>query len=101
MDPNSSLKINLFSRSYQVRKLVEEFQKIALMPEKNRQVWLDENGDFVNQLLDNFADDSMMILDGLQLDEEGMNLSMEYISELRDAMNTIREVIFEEARLRS
>lgn len=96
-----SVKLGLFVKNNQAQKLITEFERIRLLPTPQRQAWLDENESVLNHLLDTFAQDSLVALDGLGMDEETVSLSIELVTNLRDAMNTIQGVLYDDGRLKS
>lgn len=98
---NDAVKLGLFVKNNQAQKLITEFERIRLLPPTERQVWLDDNELVLNRLLDTFAQDSIVALDGLGMDEETVSLSIELVTNLRDAMNTIQGVLYDSGRLKS
>lgn len=68
-------------------------RQVVIMPRAERLKWLMEHQDFVNDILDSYIADSVLALDGLQLDSEGMRLAIEFVTELRDVMNVLRSII--------
>lgn len=89
----SSLKFGLFVKTHEMRSLEESLRQVVVMPRAERMKWLMEHQDFVNDILDSYIADSVLALDGLQLDSEGMRLAIEFVTELRDVMNVLRSII--------
>lgn len=88
-----SLKFGLYIKTHEMKSLENSLQQVVLMPRNRRQEWLTEHQDFVNDLLDGFVADSVVALDGLNLDTEAMELATEFVTRLRDVMNMLRSII--------
>lgn len=95
-----SVKVELFSRIHHIEGLAKQFERIMLMSKAQRQVWLEENQDFLQDMLDRFVSESFLALDGVELDEQGIQLSIEFVTKLRDVMNMIQSILFGGKRLK-
>lgn len=96
----TSVKVELFSRIHHIDGLAREFERIMLMSKVQREKWLDENQRFLQDMLDQFVSESFLALDGVELDEEGIQLSIEFVTKLRDVMNMIQSILFGGKRLK-
>jgi len=97
---DSSAKVQLFSRIHHVDGLIQQFERITLMTKSQRSAWVSENKKFLQNIFDHFVSDSFKILDGVELDEEGIQLSIEFVTKLRDVMNMVQNILFEGKRLK-
>ncbi len=91
--PMNDVKFDLFLKTREVKQISHSLQKVLTMRRDQRVAWINENGEMINQLLDNFLEDSALILDGAQLDLEGQNLSVEFMKNLREALNIISNLL--------
>ncbi len=89
----SSLKFGLYLKIREMTSFEASLRQAVLLPRQQRQKWLMEQEDFVNELLDSFIADSALALDGLHLDSEAMALSIEFVTKLRDVMNMLKSII--------
>ena len=78
----TEVKQLLFARTQEINSLEKELEKIVLLPKKKRVAWFAD-----------FMDDSMVALDGLQLDPQTAQLSTEYVTKLRDVMNVMNAIV--------
>lgn len=88
-----ALKFGLYIKTHEMKSLETTLQQVVLMSRADRQDWLLEHQEFVNSILDSFISDSVMALDGLNLDGEAMELAMEFVTTLRDVMSMLRSII--------
>ena len=88
----AAIKFGLFVKNQEIHQIEASLRHVTLMSNRDKQLWLSEHETFVNDLLDNFVEDSTLALDGLQLDGEALQLSIEFVSGLRNVMNTIRSL---------
>jgi hypothetical protein len=89
----AAVKFSLYVKTHEIKQLDSSLRHVLLMPVKDRQAWLEEHENFVNDLLEGFSNDSTMALDGLQLDPEALQLSIDFVTSLRDVMNTLRGIL--------
>lgn len=97
----SSVKFGLYVKTHEMRQLESSLKQILLLPKNQREEWLNDHEEYVNELLDGFVSDSTVALDGLQLDQEAMQLSVEFVTSLRDVMNTLRGILEDAKNLNS
>lgn len=89
----ASVKFSLYVKTQEIKQIAENLERVLLMPRKERVSWVQEHQDMVQELLDSFVNDSVLALDGLQLDSEAMKLSVDFITNLRDAINTVQGIL--------
>jgi|GEM_PF-1062809 len=97
----AGLKFGLFVKTQEIKQIDSSLRHILLLPKRDQRRWLEEHEEFVSDLLDNFVSDSTLALDGLQLDGEAMELSIEFVTVLRDVMNAIRSLFNDRNILKS
>jgi hypothetical protein len=89
----ASIKFGLYVKTQEIKQVAENLERILLLPRQERVNWVNEHQEMVQSLLDSFVDDSVLALDGLQLDPEAMKLSVDFITNLRDAINTVQGIL--------
>jgi len=93
-DDQESLKFNLYLRSRELQQISHYLEKIMLYSASKRAAWLKENKKVLKSLLQVFAQDSSLSLDGIQLDQETANLSMELAMNLRQTVAMINALFY-------
>jgi hypothetical protein len=88
----ASVKFDLYVKSREIQQISDSLQRILMLPVEQRQEWLQEHESIIAELMDSFMDDSVLALDGLQLDKESMELSVELVTQMRDAVNMIHRI---------
>lgn len=96
-----TLKSDLFSSVIKIQALNKELEKILQLPSNKRENWIDQNTDVLEQMMQELSTDSTIVLDGISGDDQEVNLSVEYISSLRDAMNTLSSILYRNNKLLS
>lgn len=91
--PPAAVKFSLYVKAHEIKQLDASLRQVLLMSNRDRQTWLNEHEEFVNELLETFVNDSTLALDGLQLDTEALQLSIDFVTNLRDVMNTLRGIL--------
>jgi hypothetical protein len=86
-------KFDLYVKAKEVRQISKSLRKIMTLPEERRREWVDQNEDMIADLMNSFMDDSVLAIDGLQLDEESMQLSVSLVTEMRSTLNMIHQML--------
>jgi hypothetical protein len=86
------IKFDLYVKARELRQITKSLNDILLLPPRERQSWLDDHEPMIMDLMNSFMDDSVLAMNGLQLDQESMNLSVELVTNLRDAMTKINSI---------
>jgi len=89
----ATVKFSLYVKTHEIKQLDDSLRQVLLLSSQERQIWVGEHEGFVNELLETFVNDSNLALDGLQLDPEALQLSIDFVTSLRDVMNTLRGII--------
>jgi hypothetical protein len=95
------VKFDLYLKIREIKQISGFLQKILLLTRDRRSIWLKENEDMVNQLMDSFLTDSTLALDGMQLDSEAMKMSVELMASLKNVFNILQTVVKDNKRLKN
>jgi hypothetical protein len=95
-DEIAEAKFDLYVKAKEVRHISNSLKKILAMPEELRREWIDQNEDMIASLMNSFMDDSVLAIDGMQLDEESMELSVSLVTEMRATLNMIHQMLADE-----
>ena len=91
-------KFDLYLKSRELRQLSEILRDVTHKPRSERLTWIRDNEPFINQMMENFADNSIDVLEGINMDFEAMRLSAELISNLRETTTMIRSLMEERGK---
>lgn len=86
-------KFDLYVQSRKVKQITLALDHFSQHLTDERSSWLLEDREFVGQLVDELLDDSLLALDGIQLDSEGVELSVGLISEVRKALTIVEQIV--------
>lgn len=89
-----NVKFNLYLRSRELKQISFYLEKIMLYNASKKTAWLKENKKVLKSLLNVFAEDSSLSLDGVQLDKETAALSMELAVNLRQTVAMINALFY-------
>lgn len=98
---NQSTKFNLYLKTHEVKQINSVLKNIMMMQRDQREEWILENGELVQSAFDTFIDDSNVVLENLNLDDETIELSQELVVSLRDTMQTVESILTDEYLLDS
>ncbi len=90
---NQETKFDLYVQSRRVRQITLALDAFIQNVSKTQPTWLIDNQDLVDGFLEELMNDSMLVLDGIELDAEGMELSVSLMSDIHRALSTVEQVI--------
>lgn len=89
---NEEIKFDLYVQSRRAKQLHKTLSSIAHRAE-SEQNWLEANQDLVEGSLDQLLRDSLLALDGIEIDRESIDLSLELISNIKSAVGLIQNLV--------
>ncbi len=91
---NEEVKFDLFVQTRRVKQISTALTQI-LQHNLDSEVenWIGHNSEIVDQLLNNLLDDSLLVLDGVQLDDESKSLSVELMANIRETVDIVNALI--------
>lgn len=81
-----------------IQKVLAEVEQLSL---EAREAWIEEYGDLINDAIDAFVEDSGLSFDNVFSDDEALALSQELIVTLKDAIQTVEGIMYQEVQLES
>jgi uncharacterized protein YhdP len=91
---NEEIKFDLFVQTRRVKQIYQALTSLLRQSFNSQQEdWLIDNKEIVDQLLDDLLDDSLLVLDGVQMDDESKNLSVELMTNIRETVTIINTLI--------
>ncbi|PIR58840.1 MAG: hypothetical protein COU69_03510 [Candidatus Pacebacteria bacterium CG10_big_fil_rev_8_21_14_0_10_56_10] len=99
--PSDAVKFELFVKKRQVDQVATSLEQLMLLSESERLRWFSDSADHVAELLNSFVDDSMLALDGANLDQEALDLSLDLLNRLREVMMAINHILYDDHQLSS
>lgn len=94
-----SVKQELFVRTHYIEGLTKEFEKVSLLPSKQRLAWVEENEQLLSNVLDKLMFDSDLAMNGMSLDAQTMALSADFVTKLRQAATLMRQIVRGSSRI--
>lgn len=101
VDDSASVKFELFLRSREMKQVVLYLEKAMLQQAKEREQFVMENKATVDSLMRVFMDNSNLSLEGMQLDDEAAQMSMQLAIDLRKSVSLINALFYEVNGLKS
>lgn len=95
-----SLKSDLFVKINQIRSMLDELEKVILLPKKKKENWISQNYAFLQEMMDEYLDDSELVFEGITLDNQSRELAVEYVTNLRDMITIMKSILQGKNQLR-
>ncbi|PIY79312.1 MAG: hypothetical protein COY81_03475 [Candidatus Pacebacteria bacterium CG_4_10_14_0_8_um_filter_43_12] len=94
-----SSKFDLFLKTHELKEVGSVLEKVILMPKGQRSAWVEENGELIREAVEVFVRDSNLTLEEVTMDTETMELSKELVVSLRDTMNIVQGILFDQPHM--
>ncbi|MBP7768773.1 hypothetical protein KA082_03005 [Candidatus Woesebacteria bacterium] len=92
-DQTGSTQFALFVKAHELQQISKILEQIMALPVAQRRVWVAENGEYINQALENFVQESNKTLTNLSFDDETLELSKKLILSLRDTVDMMQGLL--------
>ena len=101
-DPQvSSQQFVLFLKVREITEVNSALDKALRLPMHEQKKWAEENGKILDIALSTFIDDTNVILEKLSLDDEILNLSEKLVVGLKNAVQSIDQLLGPQEELES
>lgn len=90
---SEQIRFDLYRKEKELQEISKILRDLSTKTRDERRQWLQENEDLVTELAEDFVDDSLYKLDGVQLDSETLELSVQVMTELRATLGLFQTVI--------
>lgn len=89
-------KFDLFVQSRRVRQITTALSDFLKQLSATHPGWLEDNYDLFEHFFEELMDDSLLALDGVELDHESLELSVSLMSDIRRALSVVEEVVVDD-----
>ena len=96
-----SKKFRLFLKVREIKGIQKILDEVQMLPFEERERWIDEYGEMINEAIDEFVDDSGITIENIFSDDEALALSQELIFTLKETISTVEGIMYEDAQLES
>lgn len=83
-------KFDLYLKTREIDKIHDIIESVLEKSRSEQKYWFSENQEVIADMLDSFMLDSVSILDGVRLDPESMQLSVQLMEKLKSTMRMMQ-----------
>jgi hypothetical protein len=94
IEDQADLKFNLFLRSREMKQIALHLEKVMLKKKSERDLFASENKAFIDSLMKTFVDNSNLSIEGMQMDKEAADLSMQMAMDVRKSISLINALFY-------
>lgn len=96
-----SSKFKLYLKVREIKGIQEVLSQVQMLSIEERESWVEEYGDMINDAIDAFVDDSGMTIEHVFADDEALALSQELVETLKDTILTVEGIMYQDSQLES
>ncbi len=93
-DDSKRVKFDIFVQLRKVKQITQALDRALLQNQTQERLWLVEHQDVIDSFLTDLLDSSILVLDGVQLDDEGIDLSLDLMQDIRLTLDLMQKVIY-------
>lgn len=94
-EQNREVKFDLFVQLRKVKQIMQALDQAVLSDHQLDAEWVAQNQELIDVLLNELLDDSMLVLDGVQLDDEGIDMSLDLMQDIRHTLDLVQQIVDE------
>lgn len=83
---SESQKFSLYVKIREIKQINGVLKQMSLMSDQEKNAWLEENGDIIQDSFDEMIDDSNSLFENLAMDDETLELSEKVVTSIRDTI---------------
>lgn len=95
-DNDNQVKFDLYVQLRKVKQITHALDEALVSSREQEREWLAENQELIDSFLSELLDDSMLVLDGVQLDDESIDLSLNLMHDIRHTLDLMQQVVYDE-----
>lgn len=96
---NQEVKFDLYVQLRKIKQITQTLSQALVSRQTFEKDWLMQNQDLIESLLNDLLDDSLLVLDGVQLDAEGIDLSLNLMNDIDLTLNLMQRLVSDEESL--
>jgi hypothetical protein len=96
---NQEVKFDLYVQLRKIKQITQTLSQALVSRQTFEKDWLMQNQDVIESLLNDLLDDSLLVLDGVQLDAEGIDLSLNLMNDIDLTLNLMQRLVSDEESL--
>lgn len=96
---DQEVKFDLFVQSRRVKQISTALDKMFFDSQNANTLWLKQNQEFINELLEELLEESLLVLDGVKVDGESLDLSMKLVNDIYRSLAVVQQMTEAEASL--
>src|SRR5690606_23457821 len=100
---NSPAKFSLYVKTREIKEISKALENIMLLPKDQRDRWVEDHGEFMNEAFNDYIDDSSESFEaeGAQFDDEMVELSQELVMSIQETFNRVHKILSDHQKLKS
>ena len=93
---DEQVKFRLFVQARKISQLNRALRKIKTDPQDRQIGWMLNQPDLIDDMLNDLLDDSLLMLDGIELDPEAVDLSLQLMENIRQSLDQVHHLLHED-----
>lgn len=92
---------DLFLMTREIKQISDSLKRVTLLPKTKQQLWVKHNQLMINKFMERLTHDMLDVLDDISLDQDVLQSTIACVTELRQLVNTINDLMSGGPQLKS
>ena len=88
-----AVKFDMYVKIRELQQIRDGLRKVVALSELDRKEWIINNETYLAEMMESVLHDTLGTIDGIQLDSEGLDLSVQLVSTMRDTMDVMQSIM--------
>lgn len=88
-----AVKFDMYVKIRELQQIRDGLRKVIALSEIDRKEWIINNETYLAEMMESVLHDTLGTIDGIQLDSEGLDLSVQLVSTMRDTMDVMQSIM--------
>jgi hypothetical protein len=88
-----AINFDMYVKIRELKQIGDGLRRIIALPEAEKKVWIKDNEAYLAEMMESVLHDTLGTIDGMQLDSEGLELSVQLVSTMRDTMDVMQSIM--------
>lgn len=88
-----AVNFDMYVKIRELKQIGDGLRIIIALPEADKKNWIKDNEGYLAEMMESVLHDTLGTIDGMQLDSEGLELSVQLVSTMRDTMDVMQSIM--------
>jgi hypothetical protein len=90
---SDAINFDMYVKIRELSQIGDGLRRIIALPESDKKAWVRNNEGYLSEMMESVLHDTFGTIDGMQLDSEGLELSLQLVTVMRETMDVMQNIM--------